>query len=130
MGDTIVIDNTAVPTKAILSLPPAYDKPPFSSSVSESPNGGGTLGETVTIPPDHLSGDYRTLVLCFVRTGDQFDADNSKIVQLVPLLKKSDWSKQMVYYQVGCFYAKRFFLRETKLMIVCVVRRGLGRTLH
>ena len=50
-----------------------------------------------TIPPTHVN---RTLVLCFDGTGDQFDADNSNIVQLVSLLKKDDSSKQMVYYQV------------------------------
>jgi hypothetical protein len=50
-----------------------------------------------TIPPTHTN---RTLVLCFDGTGDQFDADNSNIVQLVSLLKKDDRSKQMVYYQV------------------------------
>ncbi|TFK33598.1 hypothetical protein BDQ12DRAFT_690919 [Crucibulum laeve] len=51
-----------------------------------------------TIPPDHR---HRTLILCFDGTGDQFDADNSNIVQLVSLLKKNDRSKQMVYYQAG-----------------------------
>ncbi|KAG2009454.1 hypothetical protein CC2G_012391 [Coprinopsis cinerea AmutBmut pab1-1] len=50
------------------------------------------------IPPEHPS---RTLVLCFDGTGDQFDADNSNIVQLVSLLKKDDKTKQMVYYQTG-----------------------------
>ena len=49
------------------------------------------------IPPDH---DNRTLVVCFDGTGDQFDADNSNIVQLVQLLKKDDNTKQLVYYQV------------------------------
>ncbi len=34
-------------------------------------------------------------------TGDQFDADNSNIVQLFSLLKKDDKTKQMVYYQVS-----------------------------
>ncbi|GLB38791.1 putative uncharacterized alpha/beta hydrolase domain (DUF2235) [Lyophyllum shimeji] len=51
-----------------------------------------------TIPPEHA---HRTLVLCFDGTGDQFDGDNSNIVQLVSLLKKNDRSKQMVYYQAG-----------------------------
>lgn len=51
-----------------------------------------------TIPPVH---DHRTLVLCFDGTGDQFDADNSNIVQLFSLLKKDDKTKQMVYYQSG-----------------------------
>lgn len=53
------------------------------------------------IPPEH---PYRTLILCFDGTGDQFDADNSNIVQLVSLLKKNDRSKQMVYYQVHTTY--------------------------
>ncbi len=50
-----------------------------------------------TIPPKHES---RTLVLCFDGTGDQFDLENSNIVQLCSLLKRDDRSQQMVYYQV------------------------------
>jgi type VI secretion system (T6SS) phospholipase Tle1-like effector len=53
------------------------------------------------IPPKHSS---RTLVLCFDGTGDQFDADNSNIVQFVSLLKKDDSTKQLVYYQVRLFF--------------------------
>jgi len=49
------------------------------------------------IPPEH---SHRTLIVCFDGTGDQFDADNSNIVQLVSLLKKDDKNKQLVYYQV------------------------------
>ncbi|KAF8625618.1 hypothetical protein AX17_006803 [Amanita inopinata Kibby_2008] len=49
-------------------------------------------------PPRH---PRRTLVLCFDGTGDQFDSDNSNIVELVKILKKDDSSKQMVYYQAG-----------------------------
>ena len=54
-------------------------------------------GSPSFIPPKH---ENRTLVLCFDGTGDQFDADNSNIVQLVGLLKKDDRREQMVYYQV------------------------------
>ncbi|RXW17941.1 hypothetical protein EST38_g7910 [Candolleomyces aberdarensis] len=50
------------------------------------------------IPSAH---QHRTLVLCFDGTGDQFDDDNSNIVQFVSLLKKDDRSKQLVYYQTG-----------------------------
>lgn len=50
-----------------------------------------------TIPPKH---NNRTLVLCFDGTGDQFDADNSNIVNLFSLLKKDNRREQMVYYQV------------------------------
>jgi uncharacterized protein (DUF2235 family) len=48
------------------------------------------------IPPEH---PFRTLVLCFDGTGDQFDADNSNIVRLFSMLPKADRTKQMVYYQ-------------------------------
>ncbi|KAF9565098.1 hypothetical protein CPC08DRAFT_630430 [Agrocybe pediades] len=51
-----------------------------------------------TIPPSHPN---RTLVLCFDGTGDQFDADNSNIVELFAMLKKDDPDKQLVYYQAG-----------------------------
>jgi hypothetical protein len=50
------------------------------------------------VPP---KSDHRCLILCFDGTGDQFDADNSNIVQLVSALKKDDRKQQMVYYQVN-----------------------------
>ncbi|KAJ7708658.1 hypothetical protein B0H17DRAFT_1030373 [Mycena rosella] len=50
------------------------------------------------VPP---TNKHRCLILCFDGTGDQFDADNSNIVQLVSALKKDDREKQMVYYQSG-----------------------------
>ncbi|KAH0586678.1 hypothetical protein H2248_007895 [Termitomyces sp. 'cryptogamus'] len=50
------------------------------------------------IPPTHSAC---TLVLCFDGTGDQFDSDNSNIVQFFTMLKKDDREKQMVYYQAG-----------------------------
>ncbi|KAF8879252.1 hypothetical protein BD779DRAFT_1402350, partial [Infundibulicybe gibba] len=54
--------------------------------------------EPAYIPSDT---NFRTLVLCFDGTGDQFDADNSNIVELFTILKKDDHEKQMVYYQAG-----------------------------
>ncbi|KAL0952102.1 hypothetical protein HGRIS_008735 [Hohenbuehelia grisea] len=50
------------------------------------------------IPSSH---DHRTLVLCFDGTGDQFDDDNSNVVNFFSLLKKDDSRKQLVYYQSG-----------------------------
>ncbi|KIY61728.1 hypothetical protein CYLTODRAFT_405329 [Cylindrobasidium torrendii FP15055 ss-10] len=50
------------------------------------------------IPPTH---EHRTLVLCFDGTGDQFDADNSNIVEFFSMLKKDDRREQMCYYQSG-----------------------------
>ncbi|KAH8103592.1 hypothetical protein BXZ70DRAFT_889242 [Cristinia sonorae] len=54
----------------------------------------------VYIPSDQTDRQ-RTLVLCFDGTGDQFDSDNSNVVQLVSMLKKDDTTKQLVYYQTG-----------------------------
>ncbi|KAI0081423.1 hypothetical protein K474DRAFT_1656566 [Panus rudis PR-1116 ss-1] len=45
--------------------------------------------------------ERRTLVLCFDGTGDQFDGDNSNVVQFLAMLQKNDTSKQLVYYQAG-----------------------------
>jgi Uncharacterized alpha/beta hydrolase domain (DUF2235) len=72
-----------------------------NKSAITSPSSGSTFAavehQIVSVPPDHK---HRTLVLCFDGTGDEFNADNSNIVQLVSLLKKDDESKQVVYYQV------------------------------
>ena len=42
----------------------------------------------------------KMLIVCFDGTGNDFNADNSNIVQLVSMLKRDDQTKQMVYYQV------------------------------
>ena len=43
----------------------------------------------------------RTIVICLDGTGDQFDSDNSNIVNFVSCLKKHNPSEQMTYYQSG-----------------------------
>ncbi|KAF3023028.1 hypothetical protein E8E14_011756 [Neopestalotiopsis sp. 37M] len=43
----------------------------------------------------------RTLVICLDGTGDQFDNDNSNIVNFVSCLKKHTPSEQVTYYQSG-----------------------------
>ncbi|PBK58695.1 hypothetical protein ARMSODRAFT_923456 [Armillaria solidipes] len=50
------------------------------------------------IPPTHSD---RTLVLCFDGTGDQFNSDNSNVVNFFSTLKKDDPKEQLVYYQSG-----------------------------
>ncbi|KAK0221349.1 hypothetical protein IW262DRAFT_1272039 [Armillaria fumosa] len=84
---------------------PRYPRVSTGSSTTETAVGADdnakrSVSEDIptTIPPKHES---RTLVLCFDGTGDQFDADNSNIVQLCSLLKRDDRSQQMVYYQAG-----------------------------
>ncbi|KAG5643158.1 hypothetical protein DXG03_001488 [Asterophora parasitica] len=75
-----------------------FDSPPLGSEfvASDPLEAKGPL--TGSVPPEHL---YRTLVLCFDGTGDQFDADNSNIVELFAMLKKDDREHQMCYYQAG-----------------------------
>ncbi|ESK92370.1 hypothetical protein Moror_4580 [Moniliophthora roreri MCA 2997] len=51
-----------------------------------------------TIPETH---DRRTIVMCFDGTGDQFDDDNSNVVNFFSMLKKDDCTQQLVYYQSG-----------------------------
>ncbi|KAG8705787.1 hypothetical protein FRC09_002757 [Ceratobasidium sp. 395] len=62
------------------------------------------------IPPRGPNEETRTLVLCFDGTGDQFDQDNSNIVQFFQLLKKDDRKKQMVYYQAGIGTSSKHFV--------------------
>ena len=42
----------------------------------------------------------KMLIVCFDGTGNDFNADNSNVVQLVSMLKRDDKTQQMVYYQV------------------------------
>ncbi|KAH6910195.1 hypothetical protein BKA70DRAFT_1100963 [Coprinopsis sp. MPI-PUGE-AT-0042] len=71
------------------------------------------------VPPDHK---HRTLILCFDGTGDQFDADNSNIVEFFSTLYKGDPERQMVYYQagIGTYISARtatpFFARMSKAL--------------
>ncbi|KAF9076955.1 hypothetical protein BDP27DRAFT_1414085 [Rhodocollybia butyracea] len=63
------------------------------TKVSPTASGFTQYGKDGLIyPPSH---PYRTLVLCFDGTGDQFDADNSNIVQLFRALKKDDNEQQL-----------------------------------
>nr|GAT46931.1 predicted protein [Mycena chlorophos] len=72
--------------------------PTTSSPTTESSQLLDNSAVNGVIPPSH---PFRTLVLCFDGTGDQFDGDNSNIVQFFSMLLKKDRSKQMVYYQAG-----------------------------
>ncbi|KAH9160875.1 hypothetical protein EDB89DRAFT_2116984 [Lactarius sanguifluus] len=69
-----------------------------SSRQDSHPSAGPGAYDTSVIPPSH---EARTLVLCFDGTGDQFDADNSNIIQFFSMLKKDDKSQQLTYYQAG-----------------------------
>lgn len=50
--------------------------------------------------PGNPSSGGRTIVICLDGTGDQFDGDNSNVVNFVACLKKDD-PNQLTYYQSG-----------------------------
>ncbi|GLB40815.1 putative uncharacterized alpha/beta hydrolase domain (DUF2235) [Lyophyllum shimeji] len=76
-----------------------------TATVAASPQGSTFTGAGITTSgfPKTIPtpGPGRALVLCFDGTGDQFDSDNSNIVEFFTMLKKDDRDKQMVYYQAG-----------------------------
>ena len=84
----IVPDSVTVTSPAEYNRPMPHSRPTFSRQKVPP----------VIPPPEARKG--RTLVLCFDGTGDQFDLDNSNVVQFVSLLQKDDKAQQMVYYQV------------------------------
>ncbi|TFK61202.1 hypothetical protein BDN72DRAFT_828458 [Pluteus cervinus] len=88
---TIAPEPSPTSSKVNVAAP---DGPLLDPAAPVAPSLAGTL----CVPPQHAA---RTLVLCFDGTGDQFDSDNSNIVQLFTMLKKDDRSQQMVYYQAG-----------------------------
>ncbi|KAL5518743.1 hypothetical protein ACEPAH_426 [Sanghuangporus vaninii] len=63
------------------------------------------------VPDPDFEERSRTLVLCFDGTGDQFDDDNSNVVQFLSCLKKDNQAEQLVYYQAGIgTYTKSAFV--------------------
>ncbi|KAJ3818280.1 hypothetical protein F5880DRAFT_1685007 [Lentinula raphanica] len=100
--DTKHVRNETMSSTATVFGGQAPSKSPISrecSTDSQGSTSSSTSSQSIVPPLDAHS--YRTLVLCFDGTGDQFDSDNSNIVQLFTVLKKDDRDKQMVYYQAG-----------------------------
>ncbi|KAJ3861402.1 hypothetical protein EV359DRAFT_84364 [Lentinula novae-zelandiae] len=77
------------------------DSPTSPSFSRESSTDSQNSTTSSNFVPPLTAHPFRTLVLCFDGTGDQFDSDNSNIVQLFSILKKDDRDTQMVYYQAG-----------------------------
>ncbi|KAF9076868.1 hypothetical protein BDP27DRAFT_1389158 [Rhodocollybia butyracea] len=88
-GDTIAVS----PTATAFSMSEEHFQDGQSLRL-----GGSQVDSDRIVPSFH---PYRTLVLCFDGTGDQFDSDNSNIVQFFAALKKDNSDQQMVYYQAG-----------------------------
>ncbi|KAF7976182.1 hypothetical protein HWV62_7344 [Athelia sp. TMB] len=74
---------------------------PTDESGPATPHGHpiSTAFDEIIPHPDDVH--HRNLVLCFDGTGDQFDGDNSNIVQFFSMLKRDDVTQQLVYYQAG-----------------------------
>ncbi|KAG6876661.1 hypothetical protein C0993_001437 [Termitomyces sp. T159_Od127] len=91
-------------TNKKLTIVPSMDRSRLDDIEKTSPSTGN---ETVSeypdcddvLPPTH-EHRHRTVVLCFDGTGDQFDEDNSNVVNFFSMLKKGDSKDQLVYYQV------------------------------
>ncbi|GAB1524336.1 hypothetical protein RhiTH_007489 [Rhizoctonia solani] len=106
---------TASPESGFEHLVPSTSAPDIRQLINgdgghsrpHAPQRESTVSFPQVIPDRHES---RTLVLCFDGTGDQFDQDNSNIVQFFQLLKKDDRNKQMVYYQAGIGTSSKHFV--------------------
>ncbi|KAF7364570.1 DUF2235 domain-containing protein [Mycena venus] len=100
MSDSTTAPDSARNQTVIIDKSSSFLASSQSSSFTQSPvaENGHSVTETAIIPPEH---PFRTLILCFDGTGDQFDSDNSNIVQFFSMLSKGDRTKQMVYYQAG-----------------------------
>lgn len=91
------------PTSTAFTSPPSKAADPHAcpASVLSKTYSLDTDYKGSVIPPSTKERrKHRTLVLCFDGTGDQFDADNSNVVNFFSLLKKGDNKQQLVYYQV------------------------------
>ncbi|KAH9486042.1 hypothetical protein JR316_0000106 [Psilocybe cubensis] len=90
------IDEKALSTDSSIS----DQYPGFPKTTSPRAEGDSGFYDKLepTIPPTHK---HRTVILCFDGTGDQFDDDNSNIVNFFSMLRKDEPEQQMVYYQAG-----------------------------
>lgn len=86
-------------TSSSTIVAPIYtvSRQPTNYSETDTPTGP----EVPPVIPDRPKKHCRTLVLCFDGTGDQFQNDNSNVVQFVSMLMKEDSDKQLVYYQAS-----------------------------
>ncbi|KJA19221.1 hypothetical protein HYPSUDRAFT_143965 [Hypholoma sublateritium FD-334 SS-4] len=92
----IVNSEFDVQTDSPIDHYPGFPKT-VSPRAATSDRSSDTIHEA-TIPPHN---SHRTVILCFDGTGDQFDDDNSNIVNFLSMLKKDKPRQQLVYYQAG-----------------------------
>ncbi|KAJ8085201.1 hypothetical protein PM082_003995 [Marasmius tenuissimus] len=87
--------HSATPT---IQNPPKYFDGDNKTGSPERLEFFPSLEDVIPEPDEHRR---RTLVLCFDGTGDQFDDDNSNVVNFFSMLKKDEARHQLVYYQAG-----------------------------
>ncbi|KAJ1303756.1 hypothetical protein OPQ81_008180 [Rhizoctonia solani] len=93
--------------------------PPQESKTPTSPRSRYPTPKTSfpqVVPPENPKRS-RTLVLCFDGTGDEYDQDNSNIVQFIHLLSKDNPDTQMVYYQAGIGTTCKHFITPVGVAI-------------
>ena len=115
-----VIYSTSPATTRFPDNHSEYSRPEAHRQATASPS-----SLPIYIPDFDETRPGKMLIVCFDGTGDQFDADNSNIVQLVTMLKKDDKTKQMVYYQVRILFLLDFHCDSCR-----IYRLALGRTSH
>jgi uncharacterized protein (DUF2235 family) len=72
--------------------------------------------------------DPRTLIICLDGTGDQYDNDNSNVVNFVSCLKKHSLNEQVTYYQSGIgTYDKGRLKNGFSAAMDMAVGSGLGK---
>ncbi|TFK52162.1 hypothetical protein OE88DRAFT_1711915 [Heliocybe sulcata] len=59
------------------------------------------VSDSTTTTGDGGARRPRTIILCFDGTSNQYDGNNTNVVNFFSLLKKNDFSEQLCYYQPG-----------------------------
>ncbi|CAE6427881.1 unnamed protein product [Rhizoctonia solani] len=114
--DSDIVVYTGSPVSELLDSSSPFYVPPKESIKPPSPvsrHPRAPLRPKTSFPqviPHDSPYRSRTLVLCFDGTGDQYDQDNSNIVQFVHLLNKDNSDNQMVYYQAGIGTHSKHFI--------------------
>ncbi|EUC61649.1 DUF2235 domain protein [Rhizoctonia solani AG-3 Rhs1AP] len=117
------------PEPRVRISPQEFTSPPEPRSRHARPQPSSKTSFPQVIPPEG-SKRCRTLVLCFDGTGDQYDQDNSNIVQFIHLLNKDNPDNQMVYYQAGIGTTCKGFITPIGVAISKAVDMALAHGLQ
>ncbi|CAE6479938.1 unnamed protein product [Rhizoctonia solani] len=113
----------------VIISPQEFTNSPEPRSRHTRPQPSSRTSFPQIIPPEN-SKRSRTLVLCFDGTGDQYDQDNSNIVQFIHLLNKDNPNNQMVYYQAGIGTTSKGFITPIGVAISKAVDMAVAHGLQ